>query len=174
MNLFDLVESVYKAYSKVDDTPLHVGEIMNLWTMLTATQNFANMEEVCLNIVEDKELKEKMRDLVENYHKPIMKHIEDLLIQGGVSTAQPPKKKPPLQKMIPSEGGMTDEEIANMVVFNLVWAIKHCARSITESVRADVGQLFTLAVMQKTAFAATLRSLMAERGWLKVPPIITS
>jgi hypothetical protein len=140
MNLFDLVESVYKAYSKVDDTPLHVGEIMNLWTMLTATQNFANMEEVCLNIVEDKELKEKMRDLVENYHKPIMKHIEDLLIQGGVSTAQPPKKKPPLQKMIPSEGGMTDEEIANMVVFNLVWAIKHCARSITESVRADVGQ----------------------------------
>lgn len=174
MNLFELIESIYKAEFKVDDTPLHVGEIMNLWTMLTATQNFNNMEEIFLHIVEDTQLREKMQDLIENFHKPLINEIEHILIKGGISTSQPPNKKPPLQKMIPNEGRMTDEEVANLVVFNLVWAIKHCARSLTESLRADVGQLFTKAIMQKTAFSATMRLLMADKGWLHTPPMLKS
>jgi hypothetical protein len=171
VNILELVKDVLKSYSQVDNTPLHVGEVMNLWTMLTATENFLNCEQVTLNKVQDTELKAKMNDLINNYHKPVIEQIKQILLNEGVELPQEPVEKPQIESMdIPPGTKMTDEELANLVVFNLVWAIKFCSRGLVEAIRADVGNLFVQLIIQKSAFAATLKDLMAQKGWLKMPP----
>lgn len=171
MNIFEIITDAFKSYTQSANTSLHVGEVMNLWTFLTATENFINSEEISGNKVEDKELKQKIDDLIENLHKPIIKELKGILLNAGVELPQPPVEKPLLHLEVPPGGRMTDEEVANFVVFNVVWAIKFCARGLTESVRADVGQLFAKAIIQKTAYSLTLKQLMADKGWLKIPPL---
>jgi hypothetical protein len=171
MNILEIVGDIFKTYKETNNSPLHVGEVMNLWTFLTATENFTNSEQIVLNKVEDKELAQKINDLIENFHKPIMKDIKQILLTEGVELPQEPVEKPQLKLDVPPGGSMTDEEVANFVVFNLVWAIKFCARGLTESVRADVGTLFVKAIVEKAAFSLTLKELMASKGWLKVPPL---
>ncbi|HJV31815.1 MAG TPA: DUF3231 family protein [Bacillales bacterium] len=161
---------MFQTYKETNDSSLHVGEVMNLWTFLTATENFLNSEEVTLNKVKDKDLVKKMNELNENLHKPIIKDIKELLLKEGVLLPQEPVEKPQIKLEVPPGGKLTDEEVANFVVFNLVWAIKFCARGLTEAVRADVGSLFTKAIVQKAAFSLIMKELMTSKGWLKVPP----
>ena len=170
MNVIELVSDIFTNYKQTNNSPLHVGEVMNLWTFLTATENFTNSEEITLNTVEDQDLKKKMNELVENYHKPIINEIKTLLLKEGVELPQGPSEKPDLKLNLPAGGKMTDEEVANFVVFNLVWAINFCARGLTEAVRADVGTLFVKAIVQKAGFSLTLKQLMTDKGWLHVPP----
>ncbi|HJV45835.1 MAG TPA: DUF3231 family protein [Bacillota bacterium] len=170
MNILEIATDILKSYKESNDTALHVGEVMNLWTFLTATENFTNGEEVNLNKVKDEELREKMIDLIENLHKPIIKDIKKLLLNEGVELPRNPVEKPQIQLDAPPGAKLTDEEVANFVVFNIVWAIKFCARGLTESVRPDVGALFTKAIVEKAAFSLTLKQLMADKGWLNVPP----
>lgn len=170
VNLIELVTDVFKNYKNLHDSPLHVGEVMNLWTFLTATENFTNSELIALNKVEDPQLKEKMVDLIENYHKPITTEIKQLLLNEGVELPQPPSEKPQMKIDVPPGGKMTDEEVANLVVFNLVWAMQFCARGLTEAIRPDVGQLYVSAIVQKAGFSLTLKQLLMEKGWLKFPP----
>lgn len=169
LNVIEFVTDIFRSY-KTNNSPLHVGEVMNLWTFLTATENFTNSELVALNKVEDKDLRDKMVDLIDNYHKPIINEIKELLLTEGVELPQPPVEKPQLQLEGSSGVKMTDEEVANLVVFNLVWAIEFCSRGITEAIRQDVGTLFTKAVVQKAAFSLTLKQLLMDKGWLKYPP----
>ena len=170
MNPLELVTDIFKSYSKVDRSPLHVGEVMNLWTMLAATENFANSEIIALNKVKDKELAAKMRDLIENYHKPVIKEIKDILLSEAVDLPREPIEKPYVKIEAAPGESMTDEEVANFVVFNLVWAINYCSRGLTESVRADVGTFFIKLIVQKSAFSVTMKQLITEKGWLKSPP----
>jgi len=167
--VIEVVTDIFKSY-KTNNGPLHVGEVMNLWTFLTATENFTNSELVALNKVEDKDLRDSMMELIENYHKPIIKEVKDLLLKEGVELPQAPSDKPQLKLDASAGEKMTDEEVANLVVFNLVWAIQFCSRGITEAVRQDVGTLFTKAVVQKAAFSISIKQLLMDKGWLKYPP----
>ncbi|RKD25159.1 hypothetical protein BEP19_04515 [Ammoniphilus oxalaticus] len=150
--------------------PLHIGEVMNLWTFLTATENFMNSELVALNTVENPQLRRKMLELIEGYHKPIIIDIENLLLSEGVELPKKPVEKPQLKMSVPAGGKMTDEEVANLVMFNLVWAINFCGRGLTEAVRQDVATLFVKAIVQKAGFSVTLKQLLMEKGWLTYPP----
>lgn len=170
MNALEFLADIFKSYSKVDDTPLNVGEVMNLWTMLVATEHFMSSEEVAHNTAKDKDLREKIRDLSENFHKVMINDIKEILLKDGVEIPGPPPEKPVTEIDVPSGARMSDEEIANLVVFNLVWAIKFCARGLTESVRADVGMLFSKWIVEKTAFSVTIKNLLTEKGWIKLPP----
>jgi hypothetical protein len=170
LNKLEFIKDLFKEYSKIDDAPLNTLEVANLWTMLTATENFMSSEMVAHNTAQDEELREKIRDLSENYHKVIIHEIKDILLKENVELPPPPSDKPLAKLDVPAGARMTDREIANLIVFNLVWAIKFCARGLTESVRADVGTLFTKWIMLKATFALTLKTLIAEKGWIKVPP----
>jgi hypothetical protein len=171
MNPVELLADIFKSYSKVDNSPLHVGEVMNLWTMLAATENFVNSEQISLNYVQDNELAAKLKDLIENYHKPVIKEIKEILLREDAEVPREPVEKPKIKLDLPLGGRMTDEEVANFVVFNLVWAITFCARGLTESVRADIGTFFVKLIVQKSTFSVTLKQLMVDKGWLKKPPV---
>lgn len=170
MNILELVSDIFKSYSKVDDTPLQVGEVMNLWTMLVATENFLNSEKVAYNSVQDEDLRNKMKDLMENYHAVVIKEISHLLLDEGIELTEPPSKKPEIRLDLPNGGRMTDEEVANLIVFNLVWSINHLTRGLTESTRTDVGKLFARFIIEKTVLSTSMKTLMTEKGWIKIPP----
>ena len=171
LNVLEFLADIFKSYSKVDDTPLNVGEVMNLWTMLVATEHFMNSEEVAHNTAKDEDLKVKIRDLCNSYHKVMINDIKEILLKDGVELPGPPPEKPVTGIDVPSGARMTDEEIANLVVFNLVWAINFCSRGLTESVRADVGMLFSKWIVEKTAFSLIIKNLLTEKGWIKLPPV---
>lgn len=170
LNWMEVVADLVKGRKQAKQMPLHVGEVMNLWTFLTATENFANSEIVALNSVEDKQLREKMEELIEKFHQPAIAEVKKLLLEENVELPKGPTEKPRQKVNEPPAGTMTDEEIANLVMFNLVWAINFCSRGLTESIRQDVGALFAKAIIQKSAFAVTLKQLLIEKGWIKVPP----
>lgn len=171
MSIVELAIDTLKAFSKTSNTPLHAGEVMNLWTFLTATENFTNSEQITLNKVKDKDLSDKMNELINNYHKPIIQDIKNLLLKEGIELPQEPVEKPQIKLDVQDGAKMTDEEVANLVVFNLVWAIKFCSRGLTESVRADVGEIFLKAIMKKASFSVTFKELLSNKGWLKTPPL---
>ena len=169
-NPLTVIADAFKSYSKVPDIPLSVNEVSNLWMFLTATENFMSSEAVAYNIVKDEDLRKSMKDLIDNYHKKVITDTKAILLAEGVPLAHPPADKPLIKMEVPSPARMSDEEVANLVVFNLVWAIKHCSRGLVESTRADVGALFGKYIAQKTLYSLTLRQLLYDKGWLKVPP----
>jgi hypothetical protein len=171
LNTLEFLADIFKSYSQVKETRLNVGEVMNLWTMLTATEHFMSSEEVARNTVKDEALRKKITDLSENYHQMVISEIKKILLDEGVELPPSPIEKPKIVLDLPIAGRMTDEEAANLIVFNLVWAINFCARALTESVRADIGTLFAKYIVEKTAFSLTVKTLMAEKGWIRIPPV---
>lgn len=65
---------------------------------------------------------------------------------------------------------MTDEEITNLLLFNLRIGIHSAARGLTESVRSDVGMMFAKYQFMKMSFSIRLKDIMKRRGWLHTPP----
>ncbi|WP_226375396.1 DUF3231 family protein [Effusibacillus dendaii] len=71
---------------------------------------------------------------------------------------------------------LTDEEIANTIMFNELMGIQIAVRGVTESTRSDVGAvflkyfLFLKCFLMKVSWMQTLQHLMKQRGYLKIPP----
>ncbi|MEK3885138.1 DUF3231 family protein [Paenibacillus sp. PL2-23] len=171
MNLLELFKDAMQAFKDKEKTPLHVGEVMNLWFYLTATEQTLRGEQVSLNTVQDADLKTKIEDVIQHVHNPIRTELKEFLRQEGVPL---PKATPDKSlgdfRTIPESAKLTDEEIANLLVYNLVLGINSACRGMTEAVRPDVGVMFAGFQMKKAAFSMTLRGLMIEKGWLLMPP----
>jgi Protein of unknown function (DUF3231). len=71
---------------------------------------------------------------------------------------------------IPLGAKLTDEELVNLMAFNLVLALMYGMRGLTESVRPDIGFLYAKCIAREMAFSVTLKDLMQKRGWLQIPP----
>jgi hypothetical protein len=173
MNPFELIKDAFAPFMDGEKKPLHTGEVFNLWTYLAGAQSMLHNETVYYNLTEEEELRKKLLDLAENVHKPIIKEISEFLKKEGVHLPEPPIEKVHARLdlfALPDNARPSDKEIANIMVFGLIEAIQYAARSITESLRADVGYMFAKYLMMKTTFSMTVKPLMEERGWLKVPP----
>ncbi len=171
MNLLEFVADVFKSRADTKEKPLTVNEVANLWTFLTATESFMNSEMSQYNFVQDKELKDKIKDLSENLHAVVISEIKTLLLKEGVQLPQQPVEKSQLDVFVPASTRMSDAEVGNMLAFNLVWAMNFCARGLTEAVRSDVGTIFLKYMIQKAAFSVTLKTMLMEKGWIKIPPL---
>lgn len=71
---------------------------------------------------------------------------------------------------IPNGAGLNDEEIANLMSYNLVLGITYSTIGLTEAIRADVGLLFFKVIVKKTALGLKLKQFMDTQNWLRVPP----
>lgn len=171
MNLLEILKDTVKPFINNEKPPLHVGEVMNLWFYLTGTEQTLRVDQLAYNTVEDHELRDKLRDIIENVHTPMIKDLTEFLREEGVPLPQSSPQKPIGDyKDLPEGAKMTDDEVANLLAYNLVVGITAATRGLTESVRPDVALMFAKYQVMKISFSVTLKDLMQRRGWVKVPP----
>lgn len=171
MNPIEVVSDIFKPFLDREKKPLNVLEVGNLWLYCAIAENSLRNEQSVFNIVQDKELKEKLKIAAEDVHNPIMQDIVELFKSEGISLPNPTADKPfGDYRYIPEGAKLTDEEAANLMSFNLVIGLTYGMRGLSESIRADVGLIFSKAIIRKMAFSITLKDLMIKRGWIKIPP----
>ncbi|BFT68842.1 DUF3231 family protein [Paenibacillus sp. P36] len=171
MNIMEVFGDAIKPFLDGEKPPLNVGEVMNLWFYFTATDQTMRGEQVSFNITEDPELKEKLQEVINDVHRPILDEITAFLKKEGIPMPEASPDKPVGDfRHIPVGSKLSDEEIASLLSFNLVLGINYGSRGLTEAVRPDVAALFAKFQMKKMIFSLTFKDLLMRKGWLKTPP----
>ncbi|HWR44297.1 DUF3231 family protein [Sporomusa sp.] len=175
VNIFEVIHDSFEPFLDGEKRALNVMEATNLWFFLAISETTMRNEEVAYNLAQDQELKDRLWDAKASVHQPIAKEIQDFLLAERVPLPKgtPPKPVGDFQ-LIPEGAKLNDEEIANLMSFNLLLGINYASRGLTESIRADVGLIFFKVIVRKTIFGATLKKLMDQRGWLHDPPVYKS
>ncbi|MGF7036495.1 hypothetical protein J2T17_007558 [Paenibacillus mucilaginosus] len=172
MNLFEVFKDAIKPFLDGEKPPLNVGEVMNLWFYTTATEQTMRGEQVSYNIVREPELKEMLRVVIHDVHGPIMEEVTEFMRAEGVPLpSMTPDKTIGDFRELPEGAHLSDEEVANLLSFNIVLGINYACRGMTEAVRPDVAAMFVKFQMRKMTYAVSLREFLMRKGWLKVPPV---
>ncbi|WP_404430842.1 DUF3231 family protein [Sutcliffiella horikoshii] len=150
--------------------PLHVGEVMDLWTAFTAFKEAHTLYQTALNTTIDRDLKPVLEEALKSSLADT-KRVEEMLIKEGVPLPLVNPNKPTSDPSAVPEGvKLTDDEIANLISVKVAASITFCAQAMSKTIRTDVGLLFFSIQVHLMEFAAPLKNLMKARGWLRVPP----
>ncbi len=174
-NAFELMKDFFEPFMDGEKKPLNVGEVMNLWFYLKGSEETLRNEQVAFNVVEDEELRKHFEDVINNVHKPIIEEIKEFLTKESVPL---PETTPDIPlgdfRSVPIGAKLSDEAFCNLLEYNIILGINYAVRGLTESVRADVGLMFSKFQMRKVAFSISLKELSIKRGWIKIPPYYKS
>jgi hypothetical protein len=173
-NPLEAIYAIVKNFIDEDPKPpLHVGEVMDLWTAYTAFNEAHVLYQVGINTTTDPDLKHALKAALNSSNADVKK-IENFLLKEGVPlpTVSSPKPKSKA-KFIPEGVRLTDEEIANLIAVKVAASIPFCAQAMSKSVRTDVGLLFFEFQINLMRYATPFKNLMKKRGWLKTPPKYT-
>ncbi|PWK16033.1 DUF3231 family protein [Tumebacillus permanentifrigoris] len=150
--------------------PLHVGEVMALWTYLAFNQESKMYIQVALNTTTDEELRHALHDCLKINNKHGQR-VRELLLSAGVPLPPPSEEKPHSDSTaIPHGVKLTDYEIANGLAVKATTAVVMLASSAAETVRNDIGMMFVEMQSESFISAFLLKNLLRKHGWLKVPP----
>ncbi|MFZ5986850.1 MAG: DUF3231 family protein [Bacillota bacterium] len=170
-NLIETLKNVASTY--VDNekkNPLHVGEVMNLWTYMAMLNEANRFTEIGLNSTNDSELIEVLEHSFVDCSKQIQ-DINELFKKESITVPPTSDRKPRTDpNSIPLGVKMTDDEIANGISLKLITAIGFCAQGLSQSLRTDVGAMWTKFLNMRIQFNAYFNPIMRKRGWVKVPP----
>ncbi|MGG4168887.1 DUF3231 family protein [Rossellomorea vietnamensis] len=171
-NAFEAISAIIKNFvDEASKPPLHVGEVMDLWTAFTAFHEAHALYQVGLNTTTDKDLKHVLENALQGSMHDT-KNIEKFLLREGVPLPLVNPKKPlSEQSAVPEGVKLTDDEIANLISAKVAMSITFCAQAMSKTVRTDVGLMFFSIQINLMKFAAPLKNLMISRGWLRVPPL---
>jgi hypothetical protein len=134
-------------------------------------ENTLRLEEVWINTIQDNELREKVNNIF-LVHKEIVTEMKEFLLKEGVPLPKPSAPKPiGDHRGIPEGAKHTDQEVANLLSFNLLIAMTQGMRVLTESIRADVGFMISKFLMKHISVAVPLKQLMLERNWMQEAPL---
>ncbi|WP_417897691.1 DUF3231 family protein [Bacillus haimaensis] len=163
--------AIFKNFVDKEPKPLlHVGEVMDLWTAFTAFHEAQTLYQVALNTTTDPELRHVLMNAFEG-SKSDTKLVEKFLLKEGVPLPLVNPTKPISDPISVPEGvKLNDDEIANLIAVKVAASITFCAQAMSKTVRTDVGLIFFEMQIELMKFAAPLKNLMKERGWLRVPP----
>jgi hypothetical protein len=169
-NIFKSLTNIIESLTDNHKTPLHVGEVMSCWTYLAFVSNIVTYEEVGLNMTSEQKLKDFIQKAL-NVAKSHQKHLTQFMRDEGIPLPPLPEDKPKSDpNAVPLGAKLTDDEIANTLVVNFVYAADTCAASASQCLRTDVGLMFLNFQSDKLALGYQAKSLMQEKGWLKIPP----
>lgn len=170
-NAFEAISAIIKNFvDEAPKPPLHVGEVMDLWTAFTAFHEAHALYQVGLNTTTDKDLKHVLESALEGSMLDTKK-IEKFLLKEGVPLPLVNPRKPlSEQSAVPEGVKLTDDEIANLISAKVAASITYCAQAMSKTVRTDVGLMFFSIQINLMKFAAPLKNVMISRGWLRVPP----
>lgn len=169
-NPFEAIWNSLKTITDTDLSPLHVGEVMISWTYLTMIKEMMRFEEIGLNTTIDQEVKEV---LIAAYKmcKSQAERLEAFLIKEGIPLAETTSPKPQTSPSdVPAGVRITDDELMNGVSIKVAAAIMECATGQAQSIRHDMGMIWVEFHSELLTFGTSLKTIMKNRGWLKVPP----
>lgn len=170
MDLLETTFDIFKPFLDGEKKPLNFLEIGNLWFYLAICNQTLRVEEFAINTAQDEELRQKLLD-AKKIHSTAAQEISNLLKSEGIATPQDTPEKPKIDSIdVPDPAKLNDEEIANLMSFNLVIGIDYAARGMSEALRADVGLIYFKVIIKKTALGLSLKQLMEKRGWLRIAP----
>jgi hypothetical protein len=151
--------------------PLHYGEVMALWTFLAAVEEARAICLTMLNHTEDPDLKRLIERSIKDIKEPTGQQVRELLANEGVPMPQSPQNKAKADPTdVPPGARLLDEEISQIVLGKLEALLMIVSGGLVQSLREDIGALFFKFQVQFLGEGYALRSLMKQRGWLKVPP----
>ncbi|MEH7419542.1 DUF3231 family protein [Neobacillus drentensis] len=171
MKLFDILHDAFEPFMDGEKRPLNVMEVSNLWFFLLATELTMRNEEIGYNIAHDPELKQLLQDMRENLHVPIRYELIEFLKKEGIPLPKTTTEKPLGDfQNIPEGAKLNDEELANLMSYNLAMGVTTAAKGLSESIRSDVGLLFSKILMKKTMAGLRVKQYLDRHEWLRVPP----
>ncbi|WP_078548899.1 DUF3231 family protein [Litchfieldia alkalitelluris] len=151
-------------------SPLHVGEVTSCWMYVALMDEASIFMQAGLNMTNDDVLRKVLIESLKQCDKQSQK-LRNFMKNEGVhlpSVSEPRPDSDPND--VPLGAKLTDNEIANGVSIKTATAIIHCATSASQSIRNDVGTMWIEFMSDKLVFGVSLKTLMRERGWIKVPP----
>lgn len=170
-NIWEAAKGVITLYT--DDEPkgpLHIGEVMNLWTYHTMLSEINRFVEMSLNTTTDDELIEALKKSFAACDKQI-REIEKLFRDEGIPIPPTDERKPHTNPdAVPLGAKMSDDEIANGISVKQVSSLILCATGLAQSIRADIGSMWFQFFLSRVEYGAYFKPLLRKRGWLKVPP----
>lgn len=171
INIAEAVSHVLQSFADNEPkSPLHIGEAMNCWTYLTMLEEEKAIVQIMLNTTTDDELTHILHES-EKVAETQIKKLKEFMQLEGVSLPPASEERPFSEpNSIPLGVKLTDEEIANTLAVKAVSNIMMCANGASQSVRNDVGLMFSQFLGEKLVFGANLKAKMRLRGWIKVPP----
>jgi hypothetical protein len=171
MNVFETLKDTFAPLMDGEKTPLHVGEVMHLWSFLDNTELIIRIYQTAFNTTENAELKDKLDELINQVNKPIVEELKAFLTKEAVPLPKNTPEKTLLSsaQKIHTSIKLTDEEIANLMAYNLVESIRSAVLSTTEAARVDVALMFGKFQIKQMNFSITLKPLMEKNGWLNEP-----
>ncbi|WP_027409166.1 DUF3231 family protein [Anoxybacteroides tepidamans] len=170
MNYLGMLYDLFKPFLDGEKKPLNTLEVSNIWMYTVMGDSTLRLEEIWINTAQDNELRETLKDIYAT-HKEIVADLKKFLLNEGVPLPKVYSPKPLGDYRSISEGARyTDREIANLMSYNLVVALTHGVRVLSESIRADIGLMFSKFLIQHLSVAIPLKELMIKRDWLQEPP----
>lgn len=150
--------------------PLHVGEVMALWTLSTLMEEAVVFYGVFLNTTTDTELIKNI-NTAKKETSDVIQNLKAFLIKEGIPLP-PTSEEKPLSNPgnVPYGVRFTDNEIANFLSVKTATYITFCGTALAQTVRNDVAVMFLSFLTAVIQYSVNLKSLMIERSWLKVPP----
>ncbi|MFP7298784.1 DUF3231 family protein [Neobacillus niacini] len=175
MKVFEVIQDIFQPFMDGEKRPLNVMEVSNLWFFLLGTETTMRSEEIAINLAQDPELVQILKDVREDVHIPIRDELKEFLMKEGVPFPQSTPEKPfGDYKSIPEGAKLNDEEMANLMSYNLAMGVANAAKGLTESIRADVGLIFSKIILKKTTAGLTVKQYLDKHEWLRIPPYYKS
>jgi hypothetical protein len=173
-NIFEAVFNTFK--SLVDNEPkhpLHIGEAMQCWMYLASLEEALAYEQAALNTTTDDDLIQALNDAIKMC-KGQIQELREFMKKEGVTLPPVPEEKPKTDSnQIPYGVKATDDEIANGISVKTAALTISCSTGISQCVRNDVGMMFWKYHAEMVTFGASMKMLLREKGWIKVPPYFT-
>ncbi|MFD0694163.1 DUF3231 family protein [Paenibacillus sp. GCM10027628] len=140
--------------------PLHVGEVMSLWTLLTIYEEGQIIYKIALNTTSDPELRHAIENAVKESMEDVVM-IKNFLIKEGVALPPVSAEKPDSDPDNISQGvKFTDEEIANLIIGKITTSIALCGQGVSQCLRTDVGLIILRSMSRLLQFSAPYRSMI--------------
>ena len=118
MKILETLKDTFAPLMDGEKAPLHVGEVMHLWSFLNNTELIIRLDQIAYSTTQDPELKSKLDQLINQINKPIAEELKEFLIKEGVPLPKSTPEKPltVLNPKIHAGVKLSDEEIANQLL----------------------------------------------------------
>ncbi|PFP30822.1 hypothetical protein COJ96_02335 [Bacillus sp. AFS073361] len=169
-NLLETIMRIVNTVVEEEPLPLNIIEASHFWTYYIAVMDSIAFEEAGLNISDDTELKQLLKES-ESLCLKQAHHIEQIMRENGIKLPRVSEPKPFTDsKYIPEGVKLTGEELSNGLAIKFASMASFGATAATMSIRADVRKMWMGFLVEVLTFDIKLKSTMRKREWLNMPP----
>lgn len=152
--------------------PMHYGEVYGIYTQLAVAKAALDGYQVYCNHTGDKDLKEFIKDVINDSIKPSIEELEQLLIDNDVAVPPTPAERPEVDiEQIPPGARLQDAQVAFAIARDIATGLTAMSGLIGQCIREDIALMLTQQSAKALKNGAALLQIMKEKGWLVPPPL---